>query len=570
MSPEFLNLFKNAQKAKRVLREKGWRLLHRKFFWFLRVRREGKLYRQWIKNNRLDSEKRQRIKNRIAEFPHKPLISIILPVYNVEEKWLRLCIESVLKQIYENWELCIADDKSPAPHIRRVLEEYARSDKRIKVVFREKNGHISAASNSALQLATGEFCVLLDHDDELSEDALFYVAKELNDFPETAFIYSDEDMIDEQGRRFGPKFKPDFSRDLLYSLNLITHLSAYRTDILQKIGGFRRGLEGSQDYDLALRVLEEIDETQIRHIPRILYHWRAIRGSVAFSAEEKPYAHERARQAIREHLERSGKKATVSQSFYNLHRVSYKLPDNLPKVSLILFDCQNFPLSRETFIAETDYENLEIEENPKFSAESLNEAATKAKGEILCFVHAGLKPLSPGWLKELVSFVSQEEFGAVGAKILDKTQTVVGGGLIVGTAETVSVAHYGFWRLETGNMCRNLLISNFSAVSIFCLAVRRKLFLETSGFSAKEFPYSLFDADFCLKLWQKNLRVVLTPFAELIQTDKKNLQVKPTKKERQNFQKKWGEIFPIDRFYNPNFSLNNGAFAINSSKSGFD
>lgn len=558
-----IKIFLTLQKTHRALRDKGWRLLSRKFSWYLRVKREEKLYQQWIENHKLNSEKRRQIESQIANFSHSPLISIILPVYNVEEKWLRLCLESVRRQIYPHWELCIADDHSPSPHIRKTLNEYARLDKRIKVVFREQNGHISAASNSALELATGEFCVLLDHDDELSEDALFYVAKELNNFPETAFIYSDEDMIDEKGRRFCPKFKPDFSRDLLYSLNLITHLSAYRTEILRKIGGFRTGLEGSQDYDLALRVLEEIDESQIRHIPRILYHWRAIRGSVAFSADEKPYAHERARQAIREHLERSGKKATVSQSFYNLHRVSYQLGQNLPKVGLILFDCQKYPQSSKNFVAKTNYENLKISESLEFSAQVLNLAADDADGEILCFAHAGLRPLGAGWLRELISFARLEEFGAVGAKILDKSQTVVGGGLVIGTRETVSVAHYGFWRLETGNMCRNLLISNFSAVSIYCLAVRRKLFLENGGFSAEEFPHSLFDADFCLKLRQKNYRIVLNPYSELIQTSKKSLLIKPTLQEKLNFQKKWQKIFPADEFYNPNLSLNNASFTIN-------
>ena len=197
-----------------------------------------------------------------------------------------------------------------------------------------------------MKIAIGEFCVLLDHDDELSEDALFYVAKEINDFPETEMIYSDEDLISAKGRRFEPKFKPDWSRDLFYSLNLITHLSAYKTEVLQKIGGFTIGLEGSQDYDLALRVIEEIPEKHIRHIPKILYHWRVIKGSVAYSGDEKPYAHDAARRAIGAHLERCGKKASVEQTIYNLHRVRYELPENLPKVSLILIADEDFEFTK--------------------------------------------------------------------------------------------------------------------------------------------------------------------------------------------------------------------------------
>ena len=246
-----------------------------------RKRREGRAYERFVLIEH----------STVADtinFIKGPLISVILPVYNVDEKWLRKCIDSVCKQSSRNWELCIADDASTAKHIRPLLEEYASKDPRIKVVFRETNGHISAASNSALELASGEFCLLLDHDDELSPDALFWVATEIDEHPDVAMIYSDEDLIDENGKRTAPKFKPDFCRDLLYSLNLVTHLSAYRTEILRAIGGFRVGIEGSQDYDLALRVVERIAETQIRHIPRILYHWRAIPGSVAWTAVRNP------------------------------------------------------------------------------------------------------------------------------------------------------------------------------------------------------------------------------------------------------------------------------------------
>ena len=257
-----MKILEKVAKANRIRKEKGLRGVKQSLWRLYRHYSEKKKYQKWIKTHQITDEKRQQILTEIESFQRTPKISVVMPVYDVAEKWLRICIESVLHQLYENWELCIADDCSPSPHIRKILEEYAEKDNRIKVVFRPENGHISAASNSALELATGEFCVLLDHDDELSEDALFYVAKELNEFSDMQMIYSDEDLIDERGRRFQPKFKPDFSRDLMYSLNLITHLSAYRTELLRKIGGFRLGAEGSQDYDLALRVIEEIDENQ--------------------------------------------------------------------------------------------------------------------------------------------------------------------------------------------------------------------------------------------------------------------------------------------------------------------
>ncbi|CAA9408188.1 MAG: Glycosyl transferase, group 2 family [uncultured Pyrinomonadaceae bacterium] len=584
---------------------------HRRRFWqklkqLLAKNYEARKYQKWIRRfDTLTDKDRENIFTEIENFKHKPLVSIVLPVYNVEEKWLRLCIESVLKQIYENWEFCIADDFSPSPRIRRVLEEYAKKDGRIKVVFRMENGHISAASNSALELASGEFTAFLDHDDELAEHALFYVVKEINDFPETEMIYSDEDMIDEKGNRYTPKFKPDWSRDLFYSLNLVTHLSVYKTSILRKIGGFRIGLEGSQDYDLALRFTERISENQIHHIPHILYHWRAIRGSVAFSSDEKPYAHERAREALRAHFERTGKAVTVSRSIYNLHRVQYQLPAAPPpKVSLIITADEDFQTACEAiknFGINTDYPNLEIiivasseklasefkaahskagmsptaNTTPtlkfvvcekKSEAEKYNFAVAETSGEIVCFADANLKPAAKDWLTEMASFACQTEIGAVGAKLLYADETILHGGLIFGADGLVGVAHHCFPRSDDGNFTRAQLVNNFSAVSISCLAVRREVFESVGGFDAENFQNKLYDADFCLRLRrEKNYRVVFTPYAELIKTDAKkrlNLEKDSTAVEKYNFMQKWRETVERDPFYNPNLSKKDASFSI--------
>jgi GT2 family glycosyltransferase len=578
-------------KISRIGKEKGLSGIKIYLQWLRRKYIEKRKYQQWIKLHRITEEKRGEIRRQIESFQLKPKISVVMPVYNVDEKWLRLCIESVLKQLYENWEFCIADDASPAPHVKKVLEEYAAQDERIKIVFRAENGHISAASNSALELATGDFVALLDHDDEFSEDALFQVVKEINDFPEASMIYSDEDLIDERGKRYEPKFKPDWSRDLFYSLNLITHLSVYKTDVLRKIGGFRIGAEGSQDYDLAMRVVEAISENQIRHVPKILYHWRAIQGSVAFSMDEKPYAHERARDALRAHLERNGKKATVSQAVANLHRVRYELPENPPRVSLILQADEDFAFTEnaiKTFIEQTDYENFEINlicseaikiklesknlsPKLKFSiyenaseSERLNFAAAQTDGEILCFADVNLKPLAKDWLAEIVSFAAQKETGAVGAKLFYKDETVLHGGLIIGASGAVGVAHQHLLREGDGNFLRAQLINNFSAVSISCLAVRREVFDSVNGFDAN-LPNKLFDADFCLKLREKNYRIIFTPYAELIQTDEKkrlNLEKEPTAEETNYFTRRWQKFVERDPFYNPNLSKKDAGFSI--------
>jgi hypothetical protein len=385
-------------------------------------------------------------------------------------------------------------------------------------------------------------------------------------------------MIDEKGRRYQPKFKPDFSRDLLYSLNLITHLSVYKTDILRTIGGFRAGFEGSQDYDLALRFIEQIDDKQIRHIPHILYHWRAIRGSVALSSDEKPYAHERARHAIREHFERTGKRAQVERGIYQLHRVRYELqPENPPRVSLIISageDIRAAEKAVECLANETRYENVEIVllcsekvknrvkdkisaqiivENSKNKAESLNRAVWESKGEILCFVDANLRPGNADWLEELAAFAVQKEIGAVGAKLLYPDETILHGGLIIGSDSLVNIAHHQLPRGADGNLYRARVTGNFSAVSAECLAVRRELFVAQGGFDAQNLPNALSDADFCLRLGERGLRIVWTPDAELIQIERRNLLVKPSANESEFFRQKGKNVIENDPFYNQNF-----------------
>lgn len=522
--------------ASEIWSEYGWQgvLAH---FQYVAFKIEQKIvYQKWVKKfDTLTENDRQAICQRIESFAHQPLISIILPVYNVDEKWLRLCIDSVCKQLYQNWELCIADDCSPKPHIRKVLEEYQNKDSRIKVVFREKNGHISAASNSALEIATGEFSVLLDHDDELSQHALYFVAEELNRFPETQMIYSDEDLISEKGKRSEPKFKPDWSQDLMYSLNLITHLSAYRTDLLKKIGGFTIGIEGSQDYDLALRVIEQIDEKQIRHIPHILYHWRAISGSVALNPSEKPYAHERARDAIRQHFARTDVKAKVEEGYFNLHRVVYE--------------------------AEPSFEVIK---SKNATAESLNSLANNSLSNVLIFVDESIKPVSEESFSELAKIAKQKNIGAVGGKILTSKATIHNSGVILGVGKLFGFAHQGISKLAPGSFVRAQVVGNYSAVS-GVLAIRRELFQEMNSFDAKNFNQGLFEIDFCLRLREKGLRIVFTPHAEFIQ---KGLSV--AEKTLQNidsmeivrFRQKWKKQLKRDEFYNENLSPENGRFAI--------
>lgn len=580
-----MGFFRKIGKFNRIRREQGMPGLRLHARYFAHRRREGRKYRKWIEAHKLTDEQRAEIITKIESFEREPLISVVMPVYNVQEKWLRLCIESVIAQLYPNWELCIADDASPAGHIRRVLDEYAARDERIKVVYRAENGHISAASNSALELATGEFTALLDHDDELTEDALYRVAAEINEHPEASMFYSDEDKIDGAGRRSEPKFKPDWSRDLFYSLNLITHLSVYRTDLLRAVGAFGVGYEGSQDHDLALRFIEQISEKAIRHIPHILYHWRAIPGSVALTGAAKPYAYEKAREAIRSHFERTGVPAVVEAAADNLHRVCYTLPDPPPKASLIVLvndsqsiggaiglfcdtyypDFELLLVCPENIDYEDPDENIRVIKTSEVSeAARYNLAVLHAEGDILCFLDHALMTRGVDWLDEMAPFALQGGIGAVGAKVVEWDLSILQSGLIIGAADVTAPAHCGIPTDEAGYFFRNGLIGNFSAVSISALVTRRALFMEMQGFDAENFPDTLYDADYCLRLWRDGRRVVFTPYAEFVRTGggPLNFEKSGSAEEIAAFTRKWKEAAENDPFYNPNLSRENGNFEI--------
>ncbi|AFH59668.1 glycosyltransferase family 2 protein [Paenibacillus caseinilyticus] len=252
-------------------------------------------YDEWIKKNEYYSV--EEINNEIAAFEYKPLISVLLPVYNVKEEYLVECIESVLRQYYENWELCIADDCSEYTYIKGLLNEYSNKDKRIKVVFRSQNGHISANSNTALELVNGEFTALLDNDDKLQPFALYEVVKALNDQPGADLLYSNEDKLINNKRKV-PFLKPGWDKNLLLEFNYLCHLVVYRTDILKRIGGFRVGFEGAQDWDLALRFTDETNH--VYHIPKILYHWRITDTSTSLNEKIKPYVKTAQKRTIKE------------------------------------------------------------------------------------------------------------------------------------------------------------------------------------------------------------------------------------------------------------------------------
>lgn len=549
-------------------------------------------YPNWLARNEvLDIEA---MTQEIATFHYQPKISIAMPVYNVEEKWLRLCIDSILNQVYTNWELCMADDASTDPNVKKILTEYQQLDERIRVVFREQNGHISEATNSALAIATGEFVALLDNDDELAINAFYEVVKVLNENPELDLIYSDEDKIDMDGNRSDPAFKPDWSPDLLLGTNYISHLGVYRRSILEEIGGFRKGYEGSQDYDLVLRFTEKTTKERIKHIPKVLYYWRMLPTSTAVDQGSKGYAFEAGLRAVQDALVRRGINGHATHGAANgLYDVYYDI-ESEKLVSIIIPTKNGYKDVQRcvsSIIEKTTYQNYEIimadngSTDPKmhelyaefeqqlpgrFFVESIdipfnfstinNRAAKKAHGEYLLFLNNDTEVITENWLTLMVSFAQQERIGCVGAKLLYPNNTVQHAGVILGLGGVAGHGHYGYSHGDLGYFGRLAINVNYSAVTAACLLMKKADFDAVGGFE-EAFTVAFNDVDLCLKVQALGRDNVWLHEAELYhfesQTrgyDDKGKKKKRFEQEKVMMEEKWGPLIENDPFYNPNLT----------------
>ncbi len=542
----------------------------------------------------LEDTDRAAIRAAAARLPGRFRFSVVLPVYDAPEPFLSRAIGSVREQLYPDWELCIADDASPSPHVRRILERAAREDPRIRVTFRDRNGHISAASNSAASLATGDFVVLLDHDDELAEHALFVLATAASD---ADLLYSDEDKVDERGRLSSPFFKPDWNPDLLLSQNYVGHLCAIRRSLLREIGGFREGFEGSQDYDLVLRASSRT--SRIRHLPFVLYHWRSIAGSTARDATAKSYAEAAARRALEE---RVGPSATVEPGpLPTAYRVRWQLPQDPPLVSLIVPTRDARIVLEpciESLLAKTAYRRFELivvdnqstdpatldylaalerrgvarvaRFDAPFNFSAINNLAVRetARGDVVGLLNNDLEIVEPGWLEEMVSHALRPSIGAVGARLLYPDGTLQHGGILLGISGAAGHAHKFLHRVEPGYFGRAQLVHDVSAVTAACLLIRRETYLRVGGMD-ESFPIAFNDVDFCLRVRALGLRNLWTPFATLVHHESKTRgqEDTPAKKERFEAEKRllnerWGEALRSDPAYNPNLSLDAEDFSL--------
>jgi glycosyltransferase involved in cell wall biosynthesis len=532
---------------------------------------------------------------------YRPLISVVMPVYNSPLRYLRAAVESVRAQAYERWELCVCDDASSDPDVVSYLRTLPELDGRIRVSFRESNGHISVASNDALAMAQGEWVALLDHDDMLSVDALYWVARALQSNPDAGVIYSDEDKIGLDGKRCDPYFKPDWSPELLLSQNYICHLGVYRRSLLESVGGFRVGLEGAQDHDLVLRCTMHLEPQQVVHVPRVLYHWRVLPGSTALSGDEKGYANEAGVRAVADYLAASGLGGSVVPLPSGYYRVVPSLPAVLPLVSLVVPTRNAHALVRmclESILGKTTYPNYEvllvdngsdepaslayfrelsshprvrvIRDDREFNYSALNNAAIgQARGELVGLVNNDIEVITPGWLEEMVGLALRPGVGAVGARLWYPDDTLQHAGVIVGVGGVAGHAHMRRRRGDGGYFGRAEVTQNFQAVTAACLLVRRSTYLGVGGLNEGQLKVAFNDVDFCMRLAEAGWRNVWTPFAEMYHHESATRGYEDTPAKRARFEsearymiERWGDALQHDPSYSPNLSLDDGQFAL--------
>ena len=552
-------------------------------------------YKRWIDQNEQDI-----LKTKPLAF--NPLISIITPTYNTDKKYLTEMLESVLAQTYDHWELCIADDASNNAETLEVLKMYEVRFANIKVNYRKENGHISKASNTALSLARGSYVVFLDHDDTLAPNALYEMALKLNQQRDLKLIYSDEDKIDENSKRFNPHFKSGWNPDLFFSHNYICHLVLLEKKLVDRAGGLREGYEGSQDYDLLLRCLKYIDKKEIARIEKILYHWRAIEGSTAYGSSEKNYAHNAGLRALEEYFSEDALCLNVKDGLLtNTYKVEYpdyymKDGDNqpiYPLVSLlvptrdgyeVLHKCVDgilehtlYPnyeiiiLDNETTCPKTlaYFEKIQLHENVRileyhhpFNYSAINNFGVQhAEGEIIGLINDDVEVITKRWLSEMVSLAIREGTGAVGAKLYYDNHTLQHAGVILGIGGVAGHSHKYFPQNADGYFSRLKVVQNYSAVTGACLVVKKALYEEVGGLNEKELTVAFNDVDFCLKLLEKGYKNVWTPYVELYHHESvsRGEEDNPEKMNRFNeevtyMQKRWKGSLLEDGYYNKNLS----------------
>ncbi|MGI9601484.1 MAG: glycosyltransferase family 2 protein [Acidimicrobiales bacterium] len=554
-------------------------------------------YREWIEYHDVrDGEDGTAIDAHIAAFTTTPTISVVVPVHDPPAELLERCLDSVRAQRYPHWQLCLADDASTDPAVAAVLDRYEASDGRIEVVRRSENGHIVAASNSALGLATGEFVALLDHDDELPDHALYLVAQAIDADPSVDLVYTDEDKIDEEGRRYDPHFKPDYNPELLLGQNYFSHLTTIRRSVAEEVGSFRPGTEGSQDYDLVLRVVAHTD--RIVHVPHVGYHWRAIEGSTAKDSAAKRYVIDAALTALRDHVPDDWTVEPASAP--TTYRARPPLPDPAPSVSILVPTRNGWPLidTLMTSLELTTYPNYEVvildnqsDDQRALAGFAELEASGRARvepfdapfnysainnhgvdctdGELICLLNNDIEIVDGDWLGELVRQAVRPEIGAVGAKLLYPDRTIQHAGVILGLGGVAGHGHRQFAHDAHGYFSRLAITHQVGAVTGACLVVRRSVWTEAGGLDESDLAVAFNDVDLCLKITAQGYRNVLCPHVVLVHHESVTRGAEDTPEKQARFGSeidvmlsRWGGALFDDPAYNPNLALDADAFTL--------
>ena len=550
----------------------------------------GERYELWLRWKLLSRRALGEMGREARDLRYRPLLSVIMPTYNTDRAWLRAAVRSLRDQVYDRWELCIADDASPKGSTRKAISRLAARDSRIKVRFLDRNLGIAGASNAALELAEGDFVALLDHDDELKPNALFEVVKALNHDRELDFIYSDEDKRAPDGRLIDPFFKPDWSPDFLMSANFVTHLSVFRRSLLDRVGGFREGYEGSQDYDLVLRVTEETD--RIGHISVPLYTWRQVAGSAAASTSAKPFAYSAAKRALEDALRRRGLEGTVEDGHdWGYYRVRYS-PRERPTVGIVIPVRDRVDVLRRCVESIRDrssyahYELIVVDNRstvPEMAqyltelpgrvighpgefnlARMLNAGAREAQTDVLLFVHDDIEVIEAEWIEALLEHVTRPDIAAAGGQLVHLDGRPQHEGMLIGPSGGLAgnIAGASYFGI---NRC----VRNVAAVSSACLMTTSKVLGDLGGFEER-YRVTLADADYCMRALEKGYRVVYTPYASAYHEQAGmhwRIPDAVRQGDRELFRRRWSGS--RDPFYNPNldpddlfalrFDLENGA-----------
>lgn len=520
----------------------------------------------------------------------QPLVSVLTPVYDPSDDVLRACIASVRAQTWSNWELILVDDASPSTHISPLLAEVAATEARVRIAERPANGGIVAASNDALELARGEIVVLLDHDDELAPRALERVVAAFATSDDVDYVYSDEDVIAPDGLRVDPFYKPDWSPERFRNQMYTCHVSAFRSDVLREVGGFREGFDGSQDWDLVLRVTERA--RSIVHIPEVLYHWRVVPSSVLSGEDVKPYAYEAAQRALESHLERVGIDAeAVEQTprgyFHIVRRhsehplVSIVIPTaggsgivwgaervmvveavrsivdrtSWDNYEIVLVADRSTPAEAIASVSELLGDRLTLVDYDKafnFS-EKCNLGAVEASGDVLVFLNDDIEVIDANWIETLVGFVREPDVGAASLRLLFEDGRLQHGGHVYLRGNP---GHLMFGQMPDSDRNRRALCLDreVAGVTAACMAIRKDVFDEVGGFSPV-FAGNYNDVDLCLKLRSAGYRLVVSAQALMYHFESMTRDPSVGAQEFEALQRRWGPMLQHDPYYNPNHDL---------------